>query len=307
MKIKNRELRSVLLGFVFVSLLSCVLGCKESTERNAVYYWRTELRLDSAERAFLKRHHISRIYCRYFDVVMGSSEINGEDPVPNATITFTDTLPSDIEVVPTVFITEDCMHQPHKGLAEKLVKRIIQMNETHDIGPVREIQIDCDYTARSRRLYYDFLKEVKKELESQSSKLQSSNLKSQVSTTIRLHQLSMPAPPVDCGVLMLYNTGDPMKFYERNPILDIRDVAPYLPHLSSYKLPLAAAYPVFLWQRTLHGTNLEHQADISEILRVKEAVEHERPQLSQEIITYHLDKENIERYTPEDYETIYRH
>jgi hypothetical protein len=106
---------------------------------------------------------------------------------------------------------------------------------------------------------------------------------------------------------MLYNTGDPMKFYERNPILDMRDVAPYLRYLSSYGLDLAAAYPVFLWQRTLYGTNLEHQAGISEILRVKKAVEAKRPQLSRHIITYHLDKENINRYTPEDYEAIYRH
>jgi len=292
-------------------VMSCTLDSEQLAEFNAVYYWRTELQLDSTERLFLQRHHISRIYCRYFDVVMGeqNSGTHNEEPVPNATITFTDTLPSDIEVVPTVFITEDCMHQPHKGLAQKLVKRIIQMNETHDIGPVREIQIDCDYTARSRHLYYEFLKEVKKELESQNStpKLQTSYFNSQISTTIRLHQLSMPVPPVDYGVLMLYNTGDPMKFYERNPILDMRDVAPYLRYLNSYKLPLAAAYPVFLWQRNLHGTNLEHQADISEILRVKEAVERERPQLSQEIITYHLDKENIERYTPEDYEAIYCH
>ena len=126
-------------------------------EGNAVYYWRTDLRLDSTERAFLKAYNINKVYCRYFDVVMDES---GE-PMPNATITFSDTLPADIEIIPTVYITIDCLQKPHPGLAEKLVKRIRQMNETNDISGVREIQIDHDYTARNMKVYYDFLKEVR--------------------------------------------------------------------------------------------------------------------------------------------------
>ena len=127
----------------------------ESLEQsNGVYYWRTDLHLDSTERAFLKQHHINKVYCRYFDVVMSD---DGTEPKPNATIAFTDTLPAGIELIPTVYITEDCMHKPHKDLAEKLVKRIMQMNETNHIGNVHEIQIDCDYTSKSRATYYQFL------------------------------------------------------------------------------------------------------------------------------------------------------
>jgi hypothetical protein len=169
------------------------------------------------------------------------------------------------------------------------------MNETNDIAAVREIQIDCDYTSRSRRTYYEFLDSVR------------SAWGGRVSTTIRLHQLSMSAPRVDYGVLMIYNTGDPNKFDERNPILDLRDVKPYLRHLSDYPLPLAAAYPVFSWLRTIHAVNVEHTVEADEILRVKHAVEQERPTLSAAIITYHLDKENINRYKPETYEEIYHH
>jgi hypothetical protein len=44
-----------------------------------------------------------------------------------------------------------------------------------------------------------------------------------------------------------------------------------------------------------------------EILRVKSAVEKQRPSLSRSIITYHLDQENIKRYKSEDYEAIYHH
>ena len=285
--------RLLLFSTIFL-LLACQGKQSPMEEENAVYYWRTDLRLDSAERAFLKQYHINKVYCRYFDVVMSDSL----GPMPNATITFSDTLPQGIEMIPTVFIVENCMRQKPEGLAKKLVDRIIQMNETNDIMGVKEIQIDCDYTARSRMFYYQFLEEVRKEVKAHGMRL---------STTIRLHQLSMKVPPVDYGVLMLYNTGHPMKFMERNPILDIRDVAPYLRYLEDYDLPLAAAYPVFLWHRIIHGVDIEHVATAEEILKVKNAVETEREELKHCILTYDLATDNINRYKPETYEKIYSH
>ena len=284
-------------NIIWMSLLLCLLmtGCSERqelTEGNAVYFWRTDLRLDSTEWTFLQRYHINKVYCRYFDVVIDEE---GAEPKPNATIAFSCTLPDSIELIPTIYITEDCMHQKHQGLAEKIVKRIRQMNETNDIKHISEIQIDCDYTLKSRKNYYEFLKEVKQAWGQT------------LSTTIRLHQLSMEAPPVDYGVLMIYNTGDPRKWEERNPILDIRDVQPYLKRLDSYPLPLAAAYPVYQWVRMIRNIRIEHTVGADEILRVKEAVEKERSSLKNVIVTYHLDKDNINRYKPETYEEIYHH
>ena len=270
----------------------CSQDIKSLEESNAVYFWRTDLRLDSAEWSFLQRYHINKVYCRYFDVVMNEEET---EPKPNATISFSSTLPDSIMLIPTIYITEDCMHQRHQGLAEKIVKRIQQMNETNGIKPVSEIQIDCDYTSKSRKTYYQFLEEVK------------NAWGRTVSTTIRLHQLSMEAPPVDYGVLMIYNTGDPKKWEERNPILDIRDVRPYLKRLDSYPLPLAAAYPVYQWVRTIRNIRVEHSVEAEEILQVKEVVENKRSSLKNAIITYHLDKDNINRYKPETYEEIYHH
>ena len=283
-------------NIIWVCLLCLLIaGCSEReglSESNAVYFWRTDLRLDSTEQSFLQRYYINKVYCRYFDVVISEE---GAEPKPNATISFSGTLPDSIELIPTIYITEDCMHQKHQGLAEKIVKRIRQMNETNDIRSVREIQIDCDYTSKSRKTYYRFLEEVKRAWGQT------------VSTTIRLHQLSMEAPPVDYGVLMIYNTGDPRKWEERNPILDIRDVQPYLKQLDDYPLPLAAAYPVYQWVRTIRNIRVEHTVEADEILRVKEAVEKRRSSLKNAIITYHLDKDNINRYKPETYEEIYHH
>ena len=289
---------------LIMMLLLALTACQKQSSRkalesgNAVYYWRTDLRLDSTERAFLAQYHINKVYCRYFDVVMAES---GE-PKPNATISFSDTLPDSIEIIPTVYITEDCMHQTHEGLAERIVKRIRQMNETNDIPNVHEIQIDCDYTSKSRKRYYQFLEEVRSSLTSYLSPLTS-----KLSTTIRLHQLAMPVPPVDYGVLMIYNTGDPRKWMERNPILDFRDVGPYLKRLDAYSLPLAAAYPVFQWTYTVQGVRVDRTVEAEEILQVKRAMASERSDLNRLIITYHLDHDNIDRYKPETYEEIYHH
>ena len=294
-------------------LIACVLCCASCVQpssspitepMNAVYYWRTVFTLDSTEQAFLVSNNIRRIYCRYFDVVLDAEQ----GPMPNATISFASEMPDSIEIVPTVFIMNDCMQEAQLertrknsngvGLARLIVERILQMNETHDILHVRELQIDCDYTARNRTLYYRFLDEVRREALQRGLAL---------SVTVRLHQLSMPAPPADYGVLMLYNTGDPARYAERNPILDIRDVQPYLRYLRGYALPMGAAYPVFLWQRDIHGAFIEHVAEYDDILRTKQLAEAERSDLRQLILTYHLDTENIKRYTPTQYETIYHH
>ena len=291
--------KSFLTVFFLLTLL--IMGCSkqkaqdDDLERcNSVYYWRTDLRLDSAEKAFLSQYNIKKVYCRYFDVVMNDG---ASEPSPNATITFSDTLPEGIKIIPTIYITEDCMHKPYKGLAKKIVDRILQMNETNDIKNVREIQIDCDYTSKSRTTYYKFLEEIRHHLSTAYY----------LSTTIRLHQLSMPAPPVDYGGLMVYNTGDPRKWEERNPILDYRDVYPYLSRLDKYPLPLATAYPVYQWIRNIQNVRVEHTVEAEEILKVKHALEKERPGLSRSIITYHLETDNINRYKPETYEEIYRH
>ena len=73
------------------------------------------------------------------------------------------------------------------------------MNEANDIENVKEIQIDCDWTASTQEAYFEFLHYLKEKAKDKQI---------QLSATIRLHQLSMTPPPVDRGILMMYNTGD---------------------------------------------------------------------------------------------------
>lgn len=204
---------------------------------NAIYYWKTTWQLSGEERQFLTDHAITQIYIRYFDVYIRDNPV--ATPVPEATIRFKDPVPENIEVIPTVFMDNDLFRYcKMNDYVRQLVNRIITMSETNNIRDVREVQLDCDWTKTTEADYFDFLKKVKSALGARNIKL---------SVTIRLHQLRMPVPPVNKGVLMCYNTGAVRNNETRNSILSAKDVAPYAKHLKNYRLPLDIAYPTFSW------------------------------------------------------------
>src|SRR5574344_95789 len=255
----KRKLLFLLFAIIAITVI-IVIGCSLrqikgiENPQPSVYYWRTSYQLTDKELSFIEVHHIKKMYMRFFDVVT-----DGSTTMPNATLVFNGKAVKGVEIIPVVFITEDCLQHHVDDVAEKIVGRIVQMCQTNDISQPEEIQIDCDYTARSRKTYFDFLKLVRNEMDKVHIK--------RLSITIRLHQLSMPSPKdvVDYGVLMMYNTGDVRNYNCKNPILHQDDVKPYLRYLKSYNLPLCAAYPDFGWQllfrgkkfkAILHGENL---------------------------------------------------
>ena len=73
-------------------------------QANAVYYRKTAFKLSEQEKDFLQKEKIGRICLRMFDVT-----INEYGAVPNASVSFDTTVPSYIEIVPTVLITVDAL------------------------------------------------------------------------------------------------------------------------------------------------------------------------------------------------------
>ena len=121
-------------------------SCRQDDGNEAcrsAYYWSTVFELDSLQRAFIQEQGISKIYLRYFDVVMREGEA-----MPNATVDIQTTAPKGVEIIPVVYIVNDCMRMAQPQLDSLLLTRILKMTETHDLGPVKEIQIDCDWTKR---------------------------------------------------------------------------------------------------------------------------------------------------------------
>lgn len=301
--------KAVVSLVVLLVLLASCGGRREGAR--AVYYWQTTLRLDSAERGFLERHNINKVYCRYFDVVVGD---DGQ-PRPNATLAFDDSFPNGVEVVPVVYILNDCMRPHNDSLAQMIFRRVAQMGEVNGVGNAGELQIDCDWTQGTRRAFFSFMEALLRICHDHGMRL---------SATIRLHQLSQEPPPADHGVLMVYNTGDVRKLSVGKPILDIKDVAPYLKYLKNYKLPLSAAYPLFTWRVLFRGgryVGIMHgdddlpvlpgdsiavrQPSLGDILNAKAAVEKARGDANDEIILFDLNDNNIKRFRHEDFELIY--
>ena len=200
-----------------------------------------------------------------------------------------------------------------ENMGAQLVKEV--STKTNDVAGVKEIQIDCDWTMRTRTAYYRFLKQLRDMVGKDGIRL---------SATIRLHQLSQPAPPVDRGVLMMYNTGDFTDLECSKPILDMDDAAPYMSSLASYNLPLASAYPLFSWRILFRGSRyvgimhadddlpvlagdsiVERRVELDDIMRAKDAVSRKRADANGEILLFDMSNQNITRFKPEDYEKIY--
>jgi len=232
-----------LLLFFFATAIIVISMASCSSRHNdivplpgpAVYYWKTVFKLDTIQKQFLKRHAVRKIYLRFFDVDFNEQHV----PIPIGTVQFESKIPSEIQVIPVVYIENHCLEQPC-NLAQKIVNRVLTMASTNNIN-INELQIDCDWNNRSCLIYFELLRDIKSLLNKRGRLL--------LSATIRLHQINQSAPPVDYGVLMCYNTGNIHDYNTTNAILDAKEVHPFINNrLADYPLPLCAAYPAFGWK-----------------------------------------------------------
>ncbi|MBP3512106.1 MAG: hypothetical protein J6K19_08750 [Prevotella sp.] len=222
-------------------------------EKNGIYYWKTVFEPDTADCMFLRKHDIGRVYLRMFDVSIDKD--GGSDHAhtyPNATLTvpygvfeqLKDSFP-EMEYVPVVYITLDALKDGKKSglgaLARNIVTRVKNMCSYNSLYNVGCLQLDCDWTRTTEQAFFSLCDSVRMQIRNQ-------NLPWKLSSTIRLHQLAGQAPPVDCGVLMVYNTGEFNNPDESNSILSEKYVRPYLNHIGRYPLPLDVAYPTYSWQ-----------------------------------------------------------
>jgi len=234
---------------------------QQLTGKNGVYYWKTIFRLNDWEKEFLSRHQLGNLYIRLFDVDWDKEK---GMPVPIATTRFMDSIPEAASVVPVVYITSSGL----KGIEAYdtlFYRRITAMAKRNGFADkVLEIQLDCDWTKSNQSEYFSFCERTRKLAKADGISL---------SATIRLHQLSSEAPPVDRGVLMLYNTGSLYNPDTENSILDANDVKPYLSRHIDYDLPLAVAFPTYSWAILMKEgkfSSILHKSDFSDRLLYRE-------------------------------------
>ena len=141
---------------------------------------------------------------------------------------------------------------PHKGIvpviyidnplfldirANTLLKKVLKGLEEMPFKNYKEIQVDCDWSGKTRRRYFEFLKLLKKKTHKN------------ISATIRLHQVKYykktGVPPVDYGVLMYYNMSNFKDVETKNYILDLEVASRYHYNFDTYPLSLNLALPLY--------------------------------------------------------------
>ncbi|MDJ1481528.1 hypothetical protein QNI16_13600 [Cytophagaceae bacterium YF14B1] len=249
--------RTILLLLLASSLLFTCKS-KNTTISRAFYYWQTHFDINEEEQKYMDSLHVRKLYVRFFDV--SYNPVKGAVPLADlyngieyySLCKQCDTIPAipdslSLEIVPTVFITnftfEKVKLQDIPELASKVYRKLDQMitENTNNRYPktFREIQFDCDWTQSTKEKFFLFLKEFKRNAP-----------KYRISATIRLYQYKYfekaGVPPVDRGMLMVYNLTDLHKLKEQNSILDIEEAKRYLTHID-YPLSLDIALPIFSW------------------------------------------------------------
>jgi hypothetical protein len=161
--------------------------------------------------------------------------------------TFKEAPPTGVEVTPVVFIANAVFEQ--KVDADALAKQVWELARSMaDDAPFsfKELQVDCDWSDRTREAYFAFCRALRALAASQTV---------QLSATIRLHQVKYSArtgvPPVDRGMLMFYNMGHLEPAPPRSSIFNSEDASRYASFIDGYALPLDGALPVFSW--TIHS------------------------------------------------------
>jgi hypothetical protein len=246
---------------ILLTSLSCNNNKKAEVERS-YYFWKNQSYLEEDERNFLKQHHIQKLYTKILDVdwndVYGAVPVSENDLNDlNQDLNYYNSL--HLNIVPVVFITNKTFERIDTSqlslLALRIVRKCLPAYDSVDVKyennryyfPVAhllnpsELQFDCDWTSTTSKKYFLFLEDVKKLLPDTTA----------VSATIRLHQFKYASktgvPPVDRGMLMLYNLNDPKKYESINSIFDYDKANAYFTSGKKYKLSLDVVLPAFSW------------------------------------------------------------
>lgn len=267
----------LILGLIFIS-------CEKKEITHSFCYWKTGW-YDSQEDSLLKKQmNVKHFYVRFFDVDWNPYE---KEARPVATLNGNYNPANDVDMTPSIFITNDVLLNSDKKqlnvLAENIDKRIDQIlggtnvDKRSDFAyayfkksgkaysqksfdsiidvekenfkiKVKEVLIDCDWTVKSKDNYFYLLEKLK------------GFKKYQISATIRLWQYKYyekaGIPPVDKGLLMCYNLSSPNDKKTENSIGTSKELEQYITH-DNYDLPLDIALPIFSWSVVFRGNEFK--------------------------------------------------
>lgn len=234
--------RLVIILFTGISCIICACQKKAPVIIPSFYFWKNNAyNLSTAEKHVLDTFHIKKLYVKYFEVSRDS--LWGNAPVAKTSLKIKQWDSVTAEIIPVIFIKNEVMLRSNKQALDSLADNITfltqkiandKMNTAY-----KEIQIDCDWTEKSKDNYFYFLERFKKA----SGKI--------VSVTLRLYQYKysekMGVPPVNKATLMCYNLVNALQNESKNSIIDINELQKYLNKEKRYPLHLDIVLPAYSW------------------------------------------------------------
>jgi hypothetical protein len=206
------------------------------------YYWKSDSgNLTPTELDVMRSAGVTKLYVKFFEVK--TDEDFG--PIPYAKSLLSINGGGDYgqaQVIPTVFIKNEVFLNTSASDLDTLASNVAYLvnkyqNERFNSNQrSSEIQIDCDWTPRTKENYFTFLKSIKK---------RSGNT---ISCTLRLYpykyRSTMGVPPADKVMLMCYNLTSPLDNHQ-NSIQNNNELEAYLKNGEPYPLHLDIALPLF--------------------------------------------------------------
>jgi hypothetical protein len=238
---------SALLAFLAMLIGLYKIGnLKYQTVERAAYHWKTKFERNSYGHkdrdSFLDQHHIRKLYVKMLDVDFNLAY--GIFPASETQIEYyRGDMPDSNTYIPVVYITNAAIKNmaddqiPH--FAQLFLRKALRL-QSYTQKEIKEIQVDCDWTESTRDTYFKLLLAMKKLLPHHV-----------FSATIRLYPYKyhekLGVPPVDKGMLMLYNITNAAQTHSHNAIFDYHEASKYISKWHQYPLPLDYAVPAFSW------------------------------------------------------------
>lgn len=211
-------MKKKLILFVLVSLIISVVFIFQEHNKPSIgfYHWKSNYKNSQDDK-----------YKKYIKVL----DFQYDKKLMYISTTFHD-IPNDF--IPIVYIDNKVFKE---SKSNKTIINIIKRTLDKFKISFNEVQFDCDWTNTTKNQYFTFLSSMK------------DLLKSNISATIRLHQIKYfeltGIPPVDYGVLMFYNMASISDINTKNYILDLNIAKQYMYNFDIYPLKLDIALPIY--------------------------------------------------------------
>lgn len=231
-------------------LIGCILfcfGCQPNTSfKYSTYWWKHNTQLNQQQKKFLTKNRIEKVYLKIFDLKW--NEYNNTVSVPKVQAKFEY---ESVKVCPVIYIENGIFLNFDIDTILKLITHNVNLAvENKIIENTNNLQVDCDWTISTKEKYFNLLSLLSNHIE-------------HLSATIRLHQIkyvkATGVPPVDKGILMIYNLDSPADTNVQNSIFSFEKALLYLRgYLEYYPLQLDVALPAFSWGVHFHHGKIKN-------------------------------------------------